>query len=138
MIGFMKYVLRCFLFHAFSLWLTTQILPGISVNGGWQGILISACILSILMLFVKPLLKILFIPINIMTFGLLSWTVNVMVIYFLTFLAPGVQISSWIFSGFSNNGFVIPSFPVSYMLSLVIVTIVLTTFTNILHNVSEN
>ena len=134
----MKYLLRCFLFNAFALWLTSQLLPGITINGGWQGILFSACILSLLMLIVQPLLKILFIPINIMTFGLLSWAVNVIVVYLLTFLAPGVQIAPWSFSGFSSSGFVIPAFPVSYILSLTCVTMVLTFFTNVLHNVSEH
>jgi len=134
----MKYLIRCFLFNTFALWLTSQIIPGISVNGGWQGILFSACILSLLMFIVQPLLKILFIPINIMTFGLLSWAVNVIVVYLLTFFAPGVQIVPWTFPGVSSSGFVIPTFPVSYILSLTCVTIVLTFFTNILHNVSEH
>jgi len=134
----MKYLVRCFLFNAFALWLTSQIIPGIRVSEGWQGILFSAFILSILMLTVQPILKILFIPINIMTFGLLSWTVNVIVVYLLTFIAPGVQISAWVFPGFSSYGFVIPTFSVSYILSLCVITIVLTALTNILHNVSEH
>jgi uncharacterized membrane protein YvlD (DUF360 family) len=90
------------------------------------------------MLIVQPLLKILFIPINIMTFGLLSWAVNVIVVYLLTFLAPGVQISAWIFPGFSSYGFVIPTFPVSYVLSLTCITIALTFLTNVLHTISEH
>jgi len=134
----MKYLLRCFLFNAFALWLTSQIIPGITVNGGWEGILFTALVLSLLMLIVQPLLKILFIPINIMTFGLLSWAVNVIVVYLLTFFAPGVQISAWVFPGFSSYGFVIPSFPVSYILSLTCITIVLTFMTNVLHNISEH
>lgn len=133
----MKYLLRCFLFNAFAVWLTSQILPGIIVNGGWQGILFTAFVLSILMLTVQPILKILFIPINIMTFGLLSWAVNVIVVYLLTFLVPAVKIVSWNFAGFSSAGFVIPAFPVSYLLSLTLVTIMLTLISNILHNISE-
>jgi putative membrane protein len=134
----MKYLLRCFLFNAFALWLTSQIIPGIQVSGGWQGMLFTAGILSILMLIVQPLLKILFIPINIMTFGLLSWAVNVIVVYLLTFLAPGVVITAWNFPGYSFAGFVIPSFPVSYLVSLIFITMMLTLMTNILHDISEH
>jgi len=134
----MKYLFRCFLFNAFSLWLVSETIPGITVNGGWQGILFNACILSILMLIIQPILKILFIPINIMTFGLLSWAVNVIVVYLLTFFAPGVQIFAWIFPGVSSYGFVIPTFPVSYILSLTCITVALTVVTNILHTISEH
>jgi len=133
----MKYILRCFLFNAFSLWLITQIIPGIQINGGWQGTLITSLVLTILMLIVRPLLKILFIPINIMTFGLLAWAVNVIVVYLLTFLVPAVVITPWQFPGFSSYGFIIPPFPVSYILSLTIITVVLTIFTNILYDISE-
>lgn len=133
----MKYLLRCFLFNAFALWLTSQIIPGIRIQEGWQGVLFSALILSILMLTVQPILKILFIPINIMTFGLLSWAVNVIVVYLLTFIAPGVQIVPWVFPGFSFSGFIIPTISISYILSLISVTMVLTIFTNILHTASE-
>lgn len=134
----MKYLLRSFLFYAFALWLTSQIIPGISIQGQWQGIFITACVLSLLMLTIQPLLKILFIPINIMTFGLLSWAVNVIVIYLLTFFVPGMTISSWYFSGFSAYGFVIPGFTISYLLSLIIVTVVITTIVNILQAVSQH
>jgi len=133
----MKYILRCFLFNAFSLWLTGQIIPGIQINGGWQGTLTTSLVLTLLMLIIRPLLKILFIPINIMTFGLLAWAVNVIVVYLLTFLVPAVVIIPWIFPGFSYFGFIVPSFPVSYILSLIIVTVILTVFTNILYDISE-
>jgi len=134
----MKHILQSFLFNAFALWLTSQIIPGIQMGGGWQEILFTAFVLSLLMLIVQPLLKILFIPINIMTFGLLSWAVNVIVIYLLTFLVPGVVISAWYFPGFSSNGFTIPGCNVSYIMSLILVTVFLTTLTNLFHNISEN
>lgn len=113
-------------------------MPGIVVRGGWQGMLFSALVLSLLMLIVQPILKILFIPINIMTFGLLSWAVNVIVVYILTFLVPGVVISAWDFPGFSSYGFTIPPFYVSYVISLTFVTIILTAMTNILHAIIEH
>ena len=137
MIRLMKYLVRCFLFNSFALWLCAQVIPGIEIRGGWEGMLFSALVLSILMLIVKPLLKILFIPVNIMTFGLLSWTINIIVVYLLTFLVPGVVIHPWNFSGISFSGIIIPAFPVSYMLSLTCVTISLTVLSNVFHTVSE-
>lgn len=133
----MKHLIRVFLFNVFALWLTSQILPGIVVSGGWQTILFAGFILCLLMLIVAPILKILFIPINILTFGLLSWLVNVMVIYLLTLFVPEIVVNSWVFAGWTWAGFVIPSFEVGYFLSLVLTSFSIAAITDILHYVSE-
>ncbi len=133
----MKYLLRVFLFNIFSIWITSQILPTLRIRGGWQTILLAGATLSLLMLIVKPILKILFIPINLLTFGLLSWFVNVMVIYILTIVVPEVMILSWTFPGFTSSGFAIPAIRLTYFLSLVATSLIITFITNIFHQISE-
>jgi putative membrane protein len=133
----MKHLIRVFLFNVFALWLTSQILPGIVVAGGWQTILFAGFILCLLMLIVAPILKILFIPINILTFGLLSWLVNVMVIYLLTLFVPEIVVNAWTFAGWTWAGFVIPSFEVGYFLSLVLTSFSIAAITDILHYVRD-
>lgn len=134
----MKHIIRVFIYNVFGLWLTSQILPAITIRGNWQVILISGIILSLLMLFIKPLLKILFIPINILTFGLLSWFINVIVIYILTLLVPQVIISAWKFPGITYMGFAVPAYEFNFLLSLILVSLAITFITNLLHNISEN
>jgi len=133
----MKHLVRVFLFNVFALWLTSQALPGIVITGGWQTILFAGFVLCLLMLIVAPILKILFIPINILTFGLLSWLVNVMVIYLLTLFVPEIQVNAWVFAGASWAGFVIPRIEVGYFLSLVLTSLSIAVITDILHYVSE-
>jgi putative membrane protein len=133
----MKYLVRVFLFHSFSLWFVSQILPALMIRGGWQALLASGAILSLLMLLVAPLLRILFIPINFLTFGLLSWAINVIVLYLLTLFSPSVSISAWTFPGLTFAGFVIPQVSFSYIVSLVIVSVAVTFFVNLLHDISE-
>ena len=115
----MKYLIRVFLFNVFALWLASQLYPGIVVAGGWQAILSAGTVLSLLMILVQPVLKILFIPINILTFGLASWLINVIVLYLLTLFVPAVQVVAWVFPGIWWQGVVVPSFSLSYTLSLV-------------------
>jgi len=133
----MKHIVRVFLFNAFGIWLTSQMLPFFSIGTGWQAVLFAGAILSVLMLIVKPLLHILFIPINIMTFGLLSWCINVIVVYLLTLIEPSIRIIEWTFPGASYAGFVLPEMHFSYILSLICATLTLTFITNILHTLSE-
>ena len=133
----MKYIIRVFIFNVFSLWLTAQLLPGVLISQAWQTMLWVGFVLTILMLIVKPILSILFIPINIMTFGFLSWAINVIVLYILTIVEPSIRINAWTFPGFQISGFIVPQLEVSYLMSLIITTFVLTCFSNFLHKVSE-
>lgn len=133
----MKYITRVFLFNTFGIWLTSQVLPTIHINGNWQILTISGSILSILMLVVAPILRILFIPINLITFGLLSWFINVIVLYLLTFFVPEITVVPWQFPGSSWSGFIVPPMYLSYFPSLVISSLTLTFITNLLHKVSE-
>lgn len=133
----MKHLIRVFLFNVFALWLTSEILPSLVAPGGWQTILFSGFTLSILMLVVAPILRILFIPINILTFGLLSWLINVIVIYLLTVFVPEIHVTEWTFTGGSWAGFVIPAIHFNYFMSFVITSFCISSLTDILHYVSE-
>lgn len=133
----MKYLIRVFLFHSFSLWLVSQIMPALIIQGGWTVLLFSGLILSLLMLLVAPILKILFIPINIITFGLLSWCINVIVLYLLTIFVPNVSISAWDFPGGMWAGFVVPQIHLTYGIALIAVSLLVSFFVNVFHDISE-
>jgi len=133
----MKHLIRLFLFNVFGLWITSQIFPPFFIPG-WQTILFSGFVLCLLMLIVVPILKILFIPINILTFGLLSWFINVIVIYLLTVFVPEIQIHAWTFPGTQFMGFIIPKMDLSYLSVLIVTSLLISTITDILHYVSED
>ncbi len=134
----MKLLTRSFLFNMFAIWFTSQILPTLEVAGGWQTMLLGGFVLSLLMLLVAPLLKILFIPINMITFGLLSWVINVIVLYLLTVFVPAIHVVAYTFPSVSWGGFVIPSLHASWALALVLSSLAITGIANLLHEVSEH
>lgn len=134
----MKYLLRVFVFNVFGLWFTSQLIPTIRISGGWPVLFLAGATLSLLLLIVKPILSILFIPLNIMTFGLLSWFINVMVIYLLTVLVPDVSIVPWTFPGGSWLGFTAPAMHLTYATALIVSSLLVTVITNLLHRVSED
>lgn len=133
----MKHFIRMFLFQVVALWFTTQLVPTLVILGAWKTLLVAGLVLSLLMLIVRPLLSILFIPINLMTLGLLSWFVNVIVVYLLTVFVPEVTVRPWQFPGFSWAGFSTPPFFVSYGVALIITSLILTGLTNLLTYVSD-
>lgn len=134
----MKYLLKVLVFHSVALWLVSQIIPALTVSGGWQSLFFAGGILSVLTLLVSPLLKILFIPINILTFGLLSWIIHVIVLYLLTVFVPSVGVVPWQYEGMTFWGFVIPPISFSYTVSLIIVSLAVTFVVNLLYDISEH
>lgn len=134
----MKYLIRTYLFNVFSLWLTSKIFPALVIADTWETMLGAGFVLTLLLLLVAPILKILFIPINILTFGLCSWLINVVVIYLLTIVIDTVQIVPWIFPGINYIGFVIPAIAINYYMALIFSSVIVTFLSNLLHEVSEN
>jgi putative membrane protein len=134
----MKQIIRSFLFHIVALWFTTQLLPSLVIIGNWQTIVGAGMILTLLTLFIQPLLKILFLPINFLTLGLASWLIDVILLWLLTVVVPQVQVRAWDFAGFSAGGFTLPALHVSYGWSLIVTTLFLMLITNILRSVSED
>lgn len=133
----MKYLIRSYLINLFALWFTRQILPFFTIPDDLRIYALAAFILSILMLLVQPILKILFIPITIITFGILSWLINVIVLYIFLLFVPEIQVHAWIFPGFDVAGFIIPQFHMVYIVSLIVSSIVLTSITNILYSITK-
>lgn len=133
----MKHMVRSLLFHIVALWFTTQLLPTLVIIGNWQTLVGAGIVLTILTLFVQPLLKIIFLPINFLTLGLASWLVNVIILWILTIIVPQVQIKTWDFPGISLGGLSLSAMHISYFWSLIITTFTLMLITSILRAVSD-
>lgn len=116
---------------AAGLFLTSWIVPGFVVS---KDIVTFSLITGALVLanwFIKPILKIIFLPLNIATFGLFSIVINALILYGISYVLSGITISAWTFQGAEYSGFQIPeiSFGIigTYVVSGCIIGIVTTT-----------
>jgi len=121
----MKSILRRIVFYSVSLFLTSQIITGLTINGGVSTYIIGGIALAVLFLIVKPVLNIITLPLNIITLGLFSFLINAIILYLLTIFVPNISISAFIFKGFSFAGFVIPSLGINSFFAFVIASIML-------------
>jgi putative membrane protein len=128
----MKTLLRIFLFSLFALWLTPNLIGGFKIANGLETYVIGGATLAFIYFFVKPVLRLFFLPINLLSLGLLSWLVNVALLYLLTIMVPQVQISAWQFPGISYQGIVIPAYYLNSMTNFVLVSFVLSFIINFL------
>ena len=57
------------LINAAALWIATEVVPGISFDGDWRLLFVVALLFGVLNVSVRPLLKLLTLPILILTIG---------------------------------------------------------------------
>lgn len=109
----MKKILRFFLINLASLWVTTQIISGLTYTGGIKSLIIGALAFMVINLILVPLLKILLLPLNLLTVGLFAWITNVLALYALTTVVADFQLIPYTFAGLYYRGFEIPSYDLS-------------------------
>lgn len=68
-------------------------------------LLIASLVITLLNSVVKPVLKLLFLPVNIITFGFFSWVINISLLWLATYLVPGFSIEPMIIFGVALNQF---------------------------------
>ncbi|OGY23853.1 MAG: hypothetical protein A2126_00545 [Candidatus Woykebacteria bacterium GWB1_45_5] len=103
----MKKMLRSAALASISFLILAYFYPGFSFAGPNDRV-VAALIFAGFYLFLRPALKLLSIPLNLITFGLFSLFINVLLLYLLTFAVSGFEIVAFNFSGVSFAGFNIP------------------------------
>ncbi|HCM37411.1 MAG: hypothetical protein UV61_C0004G0048 [Candidatus Gottesmanbacteria bacterium GW2011_GWB1_43_11] len=127
----MKGLLRLYLFYLTAIFLTQQILTGsFTIGGGLKNFLLAAGILALLNLLVKPILNILFFPVNALTLGLFSLVVNALVFFIFLRLTQDVAISNWIFPGLTYNGLSLPQYEFNQIGTIFVASTFISLITN--------
>lgn len=129
----MKKLLRIFLINLFALWSSSYLIAGFEIKNGVESFLKAAFFFSLINIFLKPLLKLLLLPINLLTLGLFSWILNVMLIYILTLIVPQVQVHPFDFPGFAYQGFVIPPIHFDLFWTFVVSSFIISLVSSFLH-----
>lgn len=127
----MKSILRLYLASLAGLYVCQYFISGFKINGGVENLLISSGALALIYLIAKPILKILMLPINLLSLGLLSWVINVAILYLLTRLVPYISVSAWYFPGFSYRGFLLPASELNEMMVFILVSLLLSFVINL-------
>jgi putative membrane protein len=121
----MKKYLRILLVNLGSLWLVAYLLPGVTYSGGTKTLLWAALVLTLVNLFLKPLIKLLLLPVNLITLGSFRWLINVLSLYLVTLIVPAFDIVGFHFSGFTYKGFAVPAVDFNYFWALVVTSFIL-------------
>lgn len=78
------------LIAALAIGIASYIIPGASVT--LAGALIAAVVLGAFNFFLRPLLLVLTLPINVLTLGLFSFVINALLVMLVSALVPGFEV----------------------------------------------
>lgn len=91
-LSFKRFLIRTAITSAAVL-VVVEILPWVKVSDT-GALIVTALLLGIFNSILRPLLIILTLPINILSFGLFIFIINGLILYVIAFLVPGFEISS--------------------------------------------
>jgi len=75
-----------------GLWLAIRFLKGIEFAGSWQILILAGFILGLINFFLKPILKLITLPLRILTFGLFTFLINIGIIFVVDLIFPQLKI----------------------------------------------
>lgn len=90
----MLFLLIKWVLFAGALLFTAWIVPGISFVG-FTSALLAAFVMGLVNIFVRPILLILTLPINLLTLGLLTFVINALMFLFVAKLVPGFNVNGF-------------------------------------------
>ena len=98
----MKRILKHFVIDTVSIFLVSSAATGMIFEKGFETLLFTGIGLTIASLIAKPIINILMLPLNLITFGLFRWVSAVVTLYLVTLIVPGFKIVGFHFGGYTS------------------------------------
>ena len=95
----MKLILRI-LINAFAIWLTSMLLSSFSFTGSALNLIVVAVIFGLVNALVRPIVKLLTLPINLITLGLFTLVINTLMLMLTVWLSDSLSLTGSVFENF--------------------------------------
>ncbi|MBZ9572513.1 phage holin family protein [Patescibacteria group bacterium] len=89
----MRHLILQIIAGVLGLFLATKFVRGVEFTGSFQVLLLSGLVLGLINFFIKPILKKIFLPLRILTFGLFTLIINMGMVWIVDFIFPELKIS---------------------------------------------
>ncbi len=116
----MKRFLRSIFLNLTTLYIVSLFFPGLQIPHRLATFIWAAIVWTLLNFLIKPIVKLLLLPINLITLGLFGWAVNVITLFLFQMLISGVVIKSFVYEGFSWAGFIVPSISINLFFAYIL------------------
>lgn len=121
----MKTIIRHYIVDTVALYLVSTFVSGIIFENGITTLLIAGLGLTIATMLIKPLINVLLLPINLITFGLFKWISSVIALYLVTMVVAGFKINQFSYNGLTTKWLDIPSFSLEGFMAFIAYSLVI-------------
>ena len=129
----MKRIARHYVIDTFSLWVITQIAGGLFFERGIHTLLLTGVAITAVSFLAKPVINLLLLPLNLVTFGLFRWVSSAIVLYIATLLVPAFKVLSFTFVGLSSKWIDIPQMNLKGFLAYIAFSFILSLLTSFIY-----
>ena len=111
--------LKHFIINSVAIYLVSIAISGMVFADGVNTIILTGTALAVTSLIIKPVINILLLPLNLVTFGFFRWVGYAVALYIVTLLVPGFKIAGFAFNGLSTYWISIPAVSLQGILAFV-------------------
>lgn len=129
----MKRVLRHFVIDTYSLWLTSRAAEGMVFDGGIKTLIFAGIAVTLVSVFAKPIINLLLLPINLISFGLFRWVASAVILYLVTLLIKDFKILHFNFLGYKSIWVDVPNLYFEGWLAFVAFSFFLSLLTSVIY-----
>lgn len=126
----MKRIIRHYVINTLSLWAVSMIAEGLVFDRGMQTLLMTGVALTVASIFAKPVINMLLLPLNLVTFGLFRWVSSAVVLYLVTLVIKDFHVAFFRFDGFTSKWFDLPPLYFEGIIAFVGFAFILSIFTS--------
>ncbi len=129
----MKKIFKAPVIAAAAIFLTAFWNKGFILPKTIEGFILAALFITVTVYLLIPLSKIILLPFNLITFGLMSFIFYLFLLHIVSSGFGWIIIKAWHFPGFGIFGINIPAIDLSYLGNLILSALSITTIINILN-----
>lgn len=122
-----KPLIQSFLMNLAALWTADFFLSGFDLGDRWNVFIIAALVLILVNFIVKPALNLISLPINILTLGIFTWIINVLLVYIVVLLVDGIRLTAGVLllDRLGIIALTLPNIDLSKFMTLVVATFII-------------
>ena len=123
--------LKYFLINTTSLYLISLVVTGLIFSDGLNTVILTGIALAVTSLIIKPIINLLLLPLNLITFGLFRWVSYAVTLYIVTLIVPGFEITNFVFAGYPSYWITIPPITLTGVLAFIAFSFIISIFSSL-------
>ncbi len=124
--------LKYFLVSSVTLYLVSLVVSGMVFEKGFTSIVLTGIALAVASLIIKPIINVLLLPINLVTFGLFRWVSYAVTLYIVTLVVPGFKLVDFAFNGISTYWISLPPIHLGGVVAFIAFSLIISIISSLL------